>query len=781
MENRERPILALEQVSKFYTSGPNVVVGLNDVSLRFFRGEFVAITGESGSGKSTMAHVLGGILPYESGELYLDGKPTSHYDSRDWENYRRDNISFISQNYGILPNATVLENVVSALRLSGMHKKQAHQEAKSILEKVELWELRRRRAARLSSGQKQRLSIARALAKPAPILIADEPTGNLDPENSAKVIDLLAQAAQDRLVLLITHDFPEAQEQATRHITLQDGRLVMDTPLRPAPAPEQPAVKREKNREPLSLYVSRLQLGGRPVWGSFVTLFFALTAFAVFAFLGTFILSLDDADTRLYDNSAFRNGDRCRIVVQRADGTPITQEDYDRLLSVEHVDALERFGMIRDINYYIDGETCRETSWFDPLSEAEAVVGEPGWVQRSAFEFLSDTTYAQSIPLMSGGRSFLTAGRLPERYDEVVVAGDESLIGKQMVAVFRNLRQWSESFYLELPVTVVGVTDFGQGMYFHDLPMRALLLAADLRYQGYDFSWHLFWPDPFLPEYEVCLSEPLYQSMTRLKDESGLTTSEIFPWYHEGMAIVSATKDAGYAHIGAFYAAPQTFEEIFTYYETFCAAPADEQGPHAQFGPNGVAVNASIHSGPGQVSLTISHYGYTDKVLEQIQGMGYVAASPFRLGATVQLQSLADQRMQTLLICLAVLVVVLVLQVLVLRALFGGQTENFRLLANIGLTCSTAKRSVLWQMLALSVVGQGLAGLLLWLCARQGVERIVRIFRLLYPWQFALMSGVHLAAMLLAAVWVSRAVQKQVYPLFTHFDDLQIDEEEVAL
>lgn len=125
----EKPLLSLRGLSKFYTNGQNVAVGLNQVSLDFRRGEFVAITGESGSGKSTLAHVLGGILTYESGEMLFDGKPTSHYDGVDWEGYRRDRISFISQNYGILPGSTVMGNVVSALRLSGMSLKEAKEEA----------------------------------------------------------------------------------------------------------------------------------------------------------------------------------------------------------------------------------------------------------------------------------------------------------------------------------------------------------------------------------------------------------------------------------------------------------------------------------------------------------------------------------------------------------------------------------------------------------------------------------------------------------------------------
>lgn len=220
--------LILENISKYYTSGQSVVMGLQGVSLEFALGEFVVITGESGSGKSTLAKLIAGILPYESGEVSINGKPTSHYGLPDWEQYRIDRISFISQNYDILPGCTVIENVVSALILTGMDKTRAKGRAEEILTEVELLDKKKRRAAKLSSGQKQRLSIARALAKPASILIADEPTGNLDEENTLNICTLLRQISKTSLVVMVTHEEQIARFFADRIITLSDGRVAAD-------------------------------------------------------------------------------------------------------------------------------------------------------------------------------------------------------------------------------------------------------------------------------------------------------------------------------------------------------------------------------------------------------------------------------------------------------------------------------------------------------------------------------------------------------------------------
>jgi hypothetical protein len=178
-----------------------------------------------------------------------------------------------------------------------------------------------------------------------------------------------------------------------------------------------------------------------------------------------------------------------------------------------------------------------------------------------------------------------------------------------------------------------------------------------------------------------------------------------------------------------------------------------------------------------QVSLTIENYAYTGRVLKAAQSMGYLAVSPYQLGSTMQISELVTERLQTLMICAAVLIAVLILQILVLRALFGSELENYRLLANIGLTCATAKRSILWQVLLFTALGQGVgfAGLLY--CNRLGVERIVSILRYLPAELMALLSGVHLAAAIAAAMVIGGAVRKRIYPLVKKQDDIRLEEE----
>ena len=785
-------LLTLIDLSKYYTGSQSVVMGLNSVSLSFSRGEFVAVTGESGSGKSTLSHVIGGILSYESGELLFNGRPTSHYDGLDWERYRRDNISFISQNYGILPGATVLGNVVSALRLAGMDKEAARTAAEGILRQVELWELRRRRAAKLSSGQKQRLSIARALAKPAPILIADEPTGNLDAENSAKVIALLARAARERLVILVTHEFDEARDLATRHIVLQDGKVASDTALRPASGPGPAPTAAKGKRGPLSPYVARLQAASRPVWTGLTACFFALTAFAVFAFLGVFIISLDDTPTRAYDSSAFRDGSTTRIVVQDPGHQPLTQADYDAILSVPYVEVLEPWSYAADAQYaYREGVDYQTVYGVFPGD----IISDPNIYITVSYEMFDDAPFVRTVPVLPKEQTFLTGGRLPENFYEVVSADPDHRVGDTV-----ELFLWADNIFgrnpFVLEMTVVGATDYGSGLYFSQTMARFLRqgMAIDNRAQDSGF---LYFPTEDVEEGHFIGSRSafsnLFHAMTNGHNMSGYGNSGDDIDFHvktleNTLALTFYSDDDHTGHKLApcldvwtkveeyeFQIPPDgstiTVQEIrynidFTYHSERLSQLV--QVSYADFDA------LTWHTPSDQASLTIEDYAYTDQVIDNLEGMGYWAVSPYRLGSTQQDPELAAEREQTLKVCLIALLAVIALQIVVLRALFSVETDSYRLLSNIGLTGRTAKRSVVWQVAAFTLMGQLIGGLGIWLCGLGGIERIRELLRWLPPPYVLLLSGVHLAASLLAAAWAVRALARQVYPLTGKYSDLAL-------
>jgi len=227
-------LIKLDQVSKYYKSADTVSVGMRKVSLTFDIGELVAVTGESGSGKSTLLNVISGLDSYEEGEFYLFGEETSHYTIKDWENYRSKYVGFVFQNYNIIDSYTVLQNVLLALEIQNYPAKQRKKRALELIEQVGLTSHKHHKASKLSGGQKQRCVIARALAKDTPIIVADEPTGNLDSESSKNVIKLLSEIAHDRLVIVVTHDYDQIAPYATRRIKMHDGEVAEDKKIRPA-------------------------------------------------------------------------------------------------------------------------------------------------------------------------------------------------------------------------------------------------------------------------------------------------------------------------------------------------------------------------------------------------------------------------------------------------------------------------------------------------------------------------------------------------------------------
>lgn len=239
-------MLKLENIKKLYKTGDTEVHALKGVSIEFRKNEFVSILGHSGCGKTTLLNIIGGLDRYTEGELYIDGRPTADFKDRDWDNYRNHSVGFIFQSYNLIPHQSVLANVELALTLSGVPRAERRRRATEALKRVGLADQLNKKPNEMSGGQMQRVAIARALVNDPEILLADEPTGALDSETSIQIMELLKEIAQDRLVIMVTHNPELAREYSTRIIKLLDGRVVDDSMPYSSADEEKAAATREK-------------------------------------------------------------------------------------------------------------------------------------------------------------------------------------------------------------------------------------------------------------------------------------------------------------------------------------------------------------------------------------------------------------------------------------------------------------------------------------------------------------------------------------------------------
>ncbi len=218
-------IITLERVSRVYDTGKVLVPALEDVDLTIERGEFVAIVGPSGSGKSTMMNILGCLDRPTAGRYVLDGTPVEELDDNGLAAVRSRSIGFVFQSYNLLPRTSAIENVAAPLAYQGVGRKERLARAQEALERLGLGERLHHQPTELSGGQQQRVGIARAIVTEPALLLADEPTGNLDSHAGAEVIDLFRQLhATGRTIVLITHDVDVAVA-ADRQIHIRDGRI----------------------------------------------------------------------------------------------------------------------------------------------------------------------------------------------------------------------------------------------------------------------------------------------------------------------------------------------------------------------------------------------------------------------------------------------------------------------------------------------------------------------------------------------------------------------------
>lgn len=349
-------MLELKNVSKFYYSKGIIATGFSKVSLKFEPGEFVAITGESGSGKSTLLNVISGLDSYEEGEMYINGEETSHYTEKDYEVYRKKYIGNIFQNFNLVNSYTVYQNIELIMLINGKTKKEVKEIVLELIKKVDLYKYRNTKVSKLSGGQKQRVAIARALAQETPIILADEPTGNLDKRSSESVLKLLHEISKDKLVIVVTHNYDQIEEYTTRKIVMHDGRVMEDKKIKNHKKVENIKISNSKDIRPLS----KLRLGVRNTFNIIPKFLLILSVYifivyAMFFAYSSFQYAAYEESLNGY-NPFFLNNDAKRVVIKKKNNEAFTEEDYKKIESLDNVDRVMKNDLALDKSIYIGSD-----------------------------------------------------------------------------------------------------------------------------------------------------------------------------------------------------------------------------------------------------------------------------------------------------------------------------------------------------------------------------------------------------------------------------------------
>ncbi len=438
--------IELRKVSKYYAGEDSVSMGFSRIDLNLDIGEFVAITGESGSGKSTLLNVISGLDTYEEGEMFVCGEDTTAYGTEDYEVYRKTYIGNIFQDFNLINSYTVYQNIEAVMLLSGKKKKECRDRILELIDLVGLSKYRRTKVSRLSGGQKQRVAIARALAKNAPIIVADEPTGNLDSKSAQSVMETLAKVSIDKLVVIVTHNYEQAEPYVTRKLTMHDGKIIEDKTIAPPRLssaeeyrPEgiaaddkaegsdlQPregrvarAAKAERAADAGKVSAhgevlkprkmrkgSELRLGVRNTFNlpaKFVLLFivYFFVSTAVLTQYATTKNSMHESDL-LGSNPYFVNTSSDRIIVKKADESNFTEEDFNSVASTPNIKEIVKNDLAIDSgvsfsmgDFYIEGPVM-------PVTQVDAKDVKYGHMPENDYEIVVKLDSSSDALISSG-------------------------------------------------------------------------------------------------------------------------------------------------------------------------------------------------------------------------------------------------------------------------------------------------------------------------------------------------------------------------------------------
>ncbi len=724
--------IKLQNISKYYYSETAVTQALQGINLEFRMGEFVAITGESGSGKSTLLRIISGMDTFDDGELYVDGQPTFQYDEDDWEEYRRTKIGFVFQDYSLIGHYTAKENIVSALLIMGVPEKEAGDKAIHYLERVGLSAQRDQRASKLSSGQKQRLSIARALAKNTDIIVADEPTGNLDSETGAQIVKLLRDLSQDHLVIMVTHNYEQVEKYVTRKVRLHDGSLILDvsenmdtnqksevsenmdtdqksevsenmdtdqksevsenTDTDQKSEMSENVDNNEKTSDGKKSESNEERLRDRTIGRIFVRMnavrqpekialfmgFFLAAAIVSFLFIGQLLMNADDIYTKKYSATSFARKDDKRISIRRKDQKFMTKKDIDRLTKMKHVVSVDQYDIVNDVNYYFEeGKDYRQEYGYNRMSTSN----EGGLYDSQNVEYVKKNQYMRSSSCLK--KSDLAKGSLPKKIDEVVLYDrGKYKVGDTITFFYTSDVLWSSTEnYIQRKMKVSGLLkNKDKQVYFS--PEICTMLQSTVtggkvfyeyaynqqlgKYQGQATLWPIV-GDIVKKDNELCVSGA-YEAAVYRAEDNDLTLLDQSGLLH----IDQYDKDMKSKDVKQIENV-ETGEKI-----NGCGA-------------NFAEVSQNIYekyyrTESRQASVYITSYAKMDHVLKALDKAGYEAVSTLRFGADEYDSDLVQERLRTIGIAVAILLVMMAAEILILRSIFKIQIKDQKILKFMGMS-----------------------------------------------------------------------------------------------
>ena len=680
-------MLKLENVTKYYHNNTNVTCALHKVNLEFKKGEFVVITGESGSGKTTLLNIISGLDSYEDGEMYFNNKETSYFDDSDWEKYRKDEIAFIFQNYNLIDSYTVLENVMVTYTIAGYSLKEAKEKAIEVLKLVGLESHINQKATQLSGGQKQKVAIARALAKETNIIIADEPTGNLDTENSIMVLDILKQVSKDKLVIVVSHNQNIIDPYMTRKIRLRDGEVVSDEVIT--------KINSEKNEEKDSTIVNNkyknlnflfLNMKSQPKKSILLLLLITFNIIASFVCLVNLKTNIDDKKTKNVSNQFFNNLDDTRLLIKRKDGSSITDEML-KCLDYKYILSYDKYDYITDVNYY----RPEDYKYRYAGGTVDTPDGGTSFVDSSNIIIVNKNKYMRSTSSLTP--DMLKGGRLPENSCEMVVYSDSlDVIGTEELVLFRNAFKWGSDTWYTYNVKIVGVLkEDTEQTYFSDdlckvmeLTNYPLNIRYDYSYQEkkYSIKKGFFTFDKIVMVdwlLDDCFqfSDPC---LNHLKDKVLVERYPNTTIYYEDSSDVKRFdffKDAGLEiSDNALGVSPQFFYSIFYHYEHF-----------------------------EQAAVYVTDYAYVDEVLDYLDDEGYDAISCFQASVTGYNKSKVIIRVVNLAASALGILIINAITIFVAYSFLKIKKNDYIIFKMIGLSNKDSKTINRYELLVYTLIG----------------------------------------------------------------------------